>query len=68
MKHPVFLLILFTLCVVKELFEIISFEKKEKHERDKDYIKLFRQCHWTYLLIFAGGMADSIISIIEKLS
>lgn len=68
MCRTIILLILFVIAMVYEIYEIVFFEKKQKQNKDEEFIKLFRKCHWTYLLIFMGCIADRIVALIEKMN
>lgn len=67
MWRSIFVIVLFVICTVFEIVEIVSFEKNQKKDKDEEFIKLYRKCHWTYMLLFAAGAADRIIALLEKL-
>ena len=68
MHLTIIVLALFIICAVFEVCEIVSFEKRQKQTKDEDFVKLYRKCHWSYLLLFVAGAADRIIELIEKLN
>lgn len=68
MYLTIIVLVMFLIGVVYELREIIAFEKKQKQNKDEEFRKLFRKCHWTYFLIFVAGAADRILALIEKMN
>lgn len=65
MWRKIIILLLFLTATIQELAEIISFEKKEKKQKDEEHIKLFRKYHWTLLLLFLAGTIDKLIEIIS---
>ena len=66
MWRHIIVIVLFIIAIVYEIVEIVFFEKKQKQNKDKEFIELFRKCHWTYLLLFIACAADRIIELIEK--
>ena len=64
----ILVIVLFIVGAVGEIIEIVSFERKQKQNKDQEFIHLFRKCHWTYFFIFVACAADRITMLIEKIS
>ena len=65
MVHSIIILVLFLIGAVLEVCEIINFEKHIKTQKDKEYIHLYRRCHYTYLAIFLAISIDKVIALLS---
>ena len=66
MRHYI-LFAVFTLGFISSIIERIQFERKKKHEKDEEYISLFRRHSTLLISFFAYLVAQQFMPVYEAL-